>query len=94
MTTQEEQLRAFADRAAAEDARQRHAAEVYRDAADDPRVRAVLDVIAPRCEYGPHPRPRFAIFAWGREEEPTAEEVVELARKITDAIDAAGRGPS
>lgn len=63
-----------------------HEAAVY-SAVHDPRVNAVLDVIAPRSDGGG----RAALFEWGHEETPRAEEMVELAENIVAALDGTAR---
>lgn len=46
----------------------------------DPRVKAVLEVLAPN---------RIPLFEWGHETTPTASEMIDLARSIVEAIDRA-----
>ncbi len=52
-------------------------------AVQDPRVNAVLDVLAPQHEVSE----RYPIFEWPHEETPTAE-MIELAEQIVAALDA------
>jgi hypothetical protein len=62
-------------------AREQAEAAAY-GAVTDPRVVAVLDVLAPVD-------PRFGrspIFEWPKEESPAAGEVIELAERIVAAI--------
>ncbi len=47
----------------------------------DPRVRAVLDILAP-VTHGQ----RSPIFEWGHETTPAPAEVIELARNIVEAL--------
>jgi len=54
-------------------------------AVTDPRVAAVLDVIAPRAEWNADLR--LPLFEWGHETTPTAAEMIDLAERIVAAID-------
>ena len=51
-------------------------------AVQDPRVNAVLDVLAPRHEISG----RSPIFEWAHEETPTAAEMIELAEMVVAAL--------
>lgn len=63
----------------------------YADAARDPGVRAVLDVLAPVSEYAPHHR--IPVFEFGHEETPNAGDVIDMARVILANLHAAGFRP-
>lgn len=71
----------YEDRRAAMEQYERAEADSYA-AVTDPRVVAVLDVLAP-VSYGS----RSAIFEWGHETTPTAAEMIELAAKVVEAVD-------
>jgi hypothetical protein len=57
----------------------------------DPRVEAVLDVIAPRADWDEPEHRRFAIFEWPKETSPTDGELLDLATRIVAAVDQAAR---
>ena len=58
-----------------------HEAAVYAGVRD-PRVIAVLDILAPAESSGE----RLPIFEWGHETTPSAEEMVDLAIRIVASI--------
>jgi hypothetical protein len=63
----------------------------YRAACRSRRIRAVLDVLAPRFDGK---GPRIPIFEWGHETTPTAAEMIQLAEELLSAVDLADGPPS
>ena len=57
-------------------------------AVTDPRIIAVLDVLAPVETWSGQATGRDPIFEWGHETTPTPEEMIELAGRIVDVLHA------